>query len=202
MSPPSVAGLLLAAGHSHRMGDANKLLLERDGVPMLRMAAQQLLGSSCRANYVVTGFDSTRVAASLSGLAIEVLFNPEHACGMGTSLALGARHVPEHYDGLLICLADMPLVTIAAIDRLVSEFSNHDPQAICVPVACGKRGHPVLFGRQHFPALARLNGDSGARRIVEACAHLVIEVEMDSEAVLCDVDTPEHAKSMGFTPAG
>jgi molybdenum cofactor cytidylyltransferase len=64
-------------------------------------------------------------------------------------------------------------------------------RAIAVPVHNGKRGNPVLFGREHFPEMLEAEGDSGAKHLIGRHAEDVAEVDIGSEAIFSDVDTPE-----------
>jgi molybdenum cofactor cytidylyltransferase len=165
---PRIAALVLAAGHSRRMASANKLLMPWQGRPLLRHAVEGVLASAAERVFVVTGHQGEAVAASLSGL----------------------RVLPETIDGVLVCLGDMPRVAAQTLDRLIAAFAPAEGRAICLPTHHGKRGNPVLLGRQLFPALATLEGDRGARRLIESHNELVAEVAVEDAGVLLDVDTP------------
>jgi len=102
-------------------------------------------------------------------------------------------------DGAVVCLGDMPLVSAAAIDRLIGAFNPVEGRAICVPTRRGKRGNPVLLARQLFPELAAVSGDIGARDLVTAHPELVAEVEMESDGVLTDIDTPQALAKLAAT---
>ena len=92
---------------------------------------------------------------------------------------------------MLVCLGDMPLVDAQTIDRLVAAFNVAEHRTICVPTFEGKRGNPVLWGRQHFIAIDEIEGDQGARLLLDALSDEVVEVEVKTQAVLVDVDTPQ-----------
>ncbi|MDA0261810.1 MAG: NTP transferase domain-containing protein, partial [Proteobacteria bacterium] len=78
----------------------------------------------------------------------------------------------------------------AHLDRLIDSFDPGEGRGICVPTARGKRGNPVLFGREFFEDLQRLAGDVGARHLIGEHRDLVHEVELDDDAIFVDVDTP------------
>jgi len=94
-------------------------------------------------------------------------------------------------DGAIICLGDMPRVTSAQIDRLISSFNPSEGRAICVPTFNGKRGNPVLFARRFFEEMESVAGDVGARHLIGEVPELVCEIEMEDRGVLLDIDTPE-----------
>jgi molybdenum cofactor cytidylyltransferase len=188
---PRIGAVLLAAGQSRRMGGPHKLLAEIDGTPMVARVAQRLLASCARPIVAVLGARADEVDAALGRLPIERVRNPDFADGLSTSLKRGLAALPGDLDGALICLGDMPLVTGRHIDRLIAAFNPLEGRAIIVPTRHGKRGNPVLWASRFFPEMAQLAGDVGARHLLGEHAELVAEVEMNDDAVLVDIDTPE-----------
>lgn len=184
-----VAAVVLAAGRSRRMGEANKLLAEIDGTPMVVRVVAAVRAAAVAPIIVVTGHDDARVRAALAGWPISVVHNPEYDQGMSTSLRAGVGALPSDIDAALVCLGDMPRVGAAHITRLVAAFEPERGRAICVPVHAGKRGNPVLFGARFFADMDRLRGDTGARALLAAHADMVHGVPMDDGGVLLDVDT-------------
>ncbi len=188
---PRIGALLLAAGQSRRMGGPNKLLEEIDGTPMVARVAQRLLASRARPIIAVLGNKADEVDAALGKLPIERVRNPDFAEGLSTSLKRGIAAFPEDLDGALVCLGDMPLVTGRHIDRLIAAFNPLEGRAIIVPTRRGKRGNPVLWARRFFAEMAKIAGDVGAKHLIGEHAELVAEIEMDDDAILIDIDTPE-----------
>jgi molybdenum cofactor cytidylyltransferase len=187
---PRIAALLLAAGQSSRMG-SNKLLAEIDGRPMVARVAQRLLSSHARPIVAVLGNEAVRVDAALGKLPVERVRNPAFAEGLSSSLKAGLAALPEDIDGVIVCLGDMPLVAGRDLDRLIAAFNPLEGRAIIVPTRHGKRGNPVLWAKRFIPEMAELAGDVGAKHLIGEHAELVAEVEMDSDGVLVDVDTPD-----------
>jgi molybdenum cofactor cytidylyltransferase len=188
---PRIAVLLLAAGQSRRMGGPNKLLLPVAGTPMVARVAQRLLASRARPVVAVLGKDADAVDAALGRLPVERVRNPDYAQGLSTSLKRGLAALPEDVDGVVVCLGDMPLVTGRHLERLIAAFNPLEGRAIIVPTRRGKRGNPVLWARRFFPEMAELAGDVGAKHLIGEHAELVAEVEMDDDAILVDIDTPD-----------
>ena len=188
---PTVAAILLAAGQSRRMGEANKLTEEIGGRPMVRIAAEAILGSAARPVVVVTGHQPDEIRMALADLDVTFAHNPDYAEGLSTSLKTGIATLPDDVDGAVVCLGDMPGVSTAVIDRLIDTFEPAEGRAAVVPTVAGKRGNPVLWGRRFFEALSAIQGDVGARHLIGENAELVAELEISGDAVLVDVDTPE-----------
>jgi molybdenum cofactor cytidylyltransferase len=188
---PRIGVLLLAAGQSRRMGPSNKLLAELDGTPMVTQVARRLLASRARPIIAVLGNQADAVDAALGKLPVERIRNPEFAEGLSTSLKRGIAALPPDLDGALICLGDMPLISGRHLDRLIAAFNPVEGRAIIVPTRRGKRGNPVLWSKRFFPEMAELAGDVGAKHLIGEHAELVAEVEMDDDAILVDIDTPD-----------
>jgi len=187
---PRIAALLLAAGQSRRMG-SNKLLAEIDGRPMVARTAQRLLSSRARPIIAVLGNQADEVDAALGRLPVLRVRNPAFAEGLSTSLKRGVAALPPETDGVIVCLGDMPLVAGRDLDRLIAAFNPLEGRAIIVPTRRGKRGNPVLWASRFLPEMAELAGDVGAKHLIGEHADLVCEVEMDSDGILVDADTPD-----------
>ena len=186
-----IAGLILAAGRSTRMGGPNKLLEEINGKALVRHVAEHVLASPAEPVIVVTGHQKERVERALAGLPVTFVHNPDFANGLSTSLKTGIAAVPADADGAIVCLGDMPQVSAKLIDRLTAAFDPQRGALVVIPTIEGKRGNPVLWSRRFFPDLAKVEGDVGARHLIGGYAEAVTEVPLDDAGVLTDVDTPE-----------
>ena len=98
--------------------------------------------------------------------------------------------MPRDADGALILLGDMPWVTARTIDRLIAAFDPAGGRDVVVPMRRGQRGNPVLWGRPHFTAMSGIAGDVGARQRLDAVLDRVVGVDIDSDGILFDIDTP------------
>ena len=186
-----IAGLVLAAGRSTRMGGPNKLLEEISGRPLVRIAAEQMLASRAKPVLVVTGHQRERVEQALAGLPVTFVHNPHFADGLSTSLKAGIAAVPAEADGAVVALGDMPQVTPKLIDRLIAAFDPERGALVVIPTIGGKRGNPVLWARRFFHDLMTVEGDVGARHLIGGYAEAVAEVPVEDAAAMTDVDTPE-----------
>ena len=188
---PRVAGVILAAGQSRRMGKLNKLVAEIDGTPMVVRTTDSVLASKADPVITVVGHEAERVRTALGARAVTIVDNPDYADGLSSSLRRAIAALPDDVDGVVVCLADMPDVTPAHIDRLIAAFDPASERAICVPTFNGKRGNPVLWAKQFFNEMTEVAGDVGARQLIGAHAEALYEVAMPDSGVLVDIDTPE-----------
>ena len=196
----NVSAVVLAAGQSTRMGPINKLVVPFDGRAMVRAVVDALESSSARPVVVVTGHEAHRVEEPLAGADVRLVHNPGYRQGLSGSLRAGLAALPDSAEAAVICLGDMPLVTSAHVDRLVSAFDPDEGREICVPVFEGKRGNPVLFARRFFEEITALRGDTGARHLIGEYEEYVCEVAMDDRAVLVDVDSPRALREIEGEP--
>lgn len=199
-----VSAIVLAAGLSRRMGPANKLLLPFEGRTVLEHAVRAVQGAPVAETVVVTGHEDAAARAALAGLDVRVVRNAAYAEGMASSIRCGVEAAAPTASGYLIGLGDMPLLDRETPAFLCARFAEKaSPEAICVPVFGGQRGHPVLFGRAHRAALRCLKGDGGARPVLLRHPSAVLEVAVEDAGVVRDVDTPAaYQRLTGPAPAG
>jgi len=190
---PVIAGIVLAAGRSTRMGDTNKLLADFNGQPMVERVLAQVEATGIKQICVVTGHEADKVEEALAGHDVRFVRNDKYRDGLSTSLIAGIEVLGDEVDGAVVVLGDMPLVRGADIRLLIQAFNNRGN--ICVPLSQGRRGNPVLWGGDYFAQLQKLSGDKGARDLLKQYCERVIEVEMAGEGVLRDFDTVDDLAS-------
>ena len=189
-----IVGLILAAGASRRMGpERNKLILRIGDRPLLRRVVDVFRDAEVEPIFAVLGHQADVVEPTL-GRGIDVIRHEDWAQGMGSSIARGVSSIEaaHHPDAFLLCVGDLPGLRASAVRSVRDVFVREgNADSIVVPTFEGSDGHPVLFGRSHAKALAALQGDLGARKILEANASSVIRVPVADDGILRDVDTPE-----------
>ena len=185
-----VAAVILAAGESRRSGDANKLLFEAGGAPLVRRAAGAALASRAAEVITVTGYEADLIISALAGLDLRVVHNPDYHQGLSSSLKAGISAVPEGRMGALVLLADMPRISADIIDLLIRRFEDGGETDICAPVFERRRGHPVLWPRRFFPQLLVVSGDTGGRDLLKLNADEISAVEVDTADIHFDIDSP------------
>jgi molybdenum cofactor cytidylyltransferase len=186
-----IACVILAAGRSTRMGARNKLLEQLGGRPVVRRTVEAAIASRAKPIVVVTGHQAEQVEAALLGLDVTIVHNPAFASGMASSLKAGIAALPDRLDGAIVALGDMPEVGPAHLDRMIAAFEPKEGRSIIVPIHDGRRGNPVLWSAELFPGMERLSGDVGARQIMADHAESVVELDLGTQAVLFDLDTPD-----------
>jgi molybdenum cofactor cytidylyltransferase len=196
-APAAAAVMILAAGGSTRMGRP-KQLLEYHGRPLLRHSVEQALGSGCRPIVVVLGADADACRAAIQDLPVETVINDDWMQGMGSSIRAGMAAlaslgaITEGAAGaVVITLCDQPLITSAFLDRLVDV--HREQQAPMVAAAYDDRpGVPGLFARALFPRLAALDGQAGAKALLQAAgAADGTLVTIPAPQAALDIDTPD-----------
>lgn len=185
-----VIGVLLAGGTSSRFGEANKLLADLDGEPLVRHAASTLLGADLDGVVAVLGHEADAVQTALAGLGLRVVRNSDYDGGLSTSVARGVTAARDgDADAAVFLPGDMPRVDPSTVGALIDAYRAGLGTALAA--ACdGRRGNPVLFDRRHFEALLAVEGDVGGRPVlVEGGGGALVET--GDTGVLVDVDTTD-----------
>jgi molybdenum cofactor cytidylyltransferase len=189
----------MAAGFSRRFGDTDKRRAPlADGNTLLGHTLRQLLpaftasASDCRLLVVIRADDDP--AALGIPPSCPTLTAANAVQGLGASIADAVRAVQQapqwaSIDSLAILLGDMPAVQPSTLQQLLEQSG---PQRIVRPHHDGRPGHPVLFGRAFWPALAALSGEAGARQVIEANRSALISVAVRDHGILLDIDTCEQ----------
>ena len=188
-----VSAIILAAGESRRMGKENKLLLAVHGRPMIRHVVEAVCAADAGEQIVVLGHEAEQVKAVLSDLPVQFVMNPDYREGMSTSIHAGVKAANDDAIGFMICLSDMPFITSKEYELLLSAYQSlhaSDDKAILVPVYQEQRGNPVLISTAFKPAILSHQGTVGCKSIVKQHPAHVSRIQMPSNSVVRDVDTP------------
>ena len=187
-----IAGVVLAAGRSTRMGGAEQAACAnpRQAVGAHRASKRHWRRAQSRSSSS-PGISMSRLkrrspASTCNSCTIPILRE-----GLGTSLRAGVAAVPAEADGVVVCLGDMPQVTAALIDRLIAAYDSEKGALVVAPTRNGQRGNPVLWARRFFPDLMAITGDVGARHVLANYGEAVVEVPVAESGAFVDVDTPE-----------
>ena len=192
-----VGGIVLAAGSSSRMSGPQKLLLEIDGVPMVRHVYEAASEGGCHQTVVVYGEDEVKRA--IDGTA-EIIFNPEARTGMASSLQAGLRAMRPEVEGAMVLLGDQPLVGSRTVATLLRAWRREGSRP-AVAVSQGDEGWapPVILSRELWDELFALTGDAGARQVLKGRPELLDMVPAPGRSD--DIDTPDdYAKIVRLFP--
>ncbi len=153
------------------------------GARLVDRGAALLTGGGARPVVVVTGAVPVSVPGTIT------VANPDWATGMGSSLAVGLRAVPDGCPAAVVALVDQPLVGPEAVRRLIAAYAAG--AGVAVAAYQGRPRNPVLLARAHWPeVIRRAAGDVGARPFLRAHPELVTLVECADTGRPDDVDTP------------
>jgi molybdenum cofactor cytidylyltransferase len=179
--------IVLAAGEASRFG-ATKQLAEFEGRPLVERAIR-LAETACGSKtLLVVGCDWDNVARACAPIAGFLAINEDFAEGIGTSIACAAERLRDIADGLMVLLADQPLITPGHLQDLVNAWQR-SPDSVVASAYAQTFGPPVILPRAIFPQLTRLRGDRGARKLIEEYRESAVFVSFEPAAT--DIDYPE-----------
>lgn len=180
--------IVLAAGASVRMGTP-KQLLHIGGASLIRRAAQAAIESEGHPVVVVLGANAELIREELEGLEVQMAVSSEWSVGMSASIRCGVKRLltlaPE-IEGVVLMLADQPEVTGGSLRKLMRA---HKGSGLVAARYDNVLGTPALFSREHFGELLQLDGQSGARSLIERHRERVLAIDLPEAAR--DLDTPE-----------
>lgn len=183
-----IAGLILAAGASRRMGRP-KPLLEFDGETFL----DRLIGAfvpHCAPVLVVLGHHAEAVRQGVRrGREVRFVINPEPERGQLSSLQCGLREVPAEAEAVIFTPADLPAILPSTVKALVEAIED-SAAPVVIPAFQGRHGHPVGLRRNVFDELLELPASASARDVIRRHAGSTRYVAVDDPGVLRDVDDP------------
>ncbi|WP_195819460.1 nucleotidyltransferase family protein [Roseobacter sp. MH60115] len=182
--------IILAAGLSRRMGARNKLLIEIEGIPMIRRVVRVATGICDGSVMVVTGHQREDIEAALAGLPVTFVHNPAFECGQKSSVACGLEAAAEA-EATLMMLGDQPLLSPKHLIWLLSQHRAQAPRRITVPVNSAVRGNPLVIPRALKPLLLANPRDPGCRSFTRAHPEHVHCAETADPAFFRDIDTAE-----------
>jgi molybdenum cofactor cytidylyltransferase len=191
-----VAGILLAAGTSSRMG-RNKLLFELDGETVIRRAARRALAGGLSPLVVVLGHESEKSARELAGLPCQWTLNPLYGQGINSSLKTGIRAVQGlEAEAAMVMLADMPFVTGPMIAAMVARYRESTAPLVISDYE-GVNAPPMVYDQSLFAELLAMEGEGCGRQVVRRHKPEA-EVLAWPAAALQDLDVPEdYARIQG-----
>ena len=185
-----IAGLILAAGESRRMG-RDKVLLTYHGRTFLETILAQLLDAGVENVAVVLGHHAEAIRAAVDLGGARVVFNSQYSLGQTSSLQAGLAALEASTpDAVVLCLGDHPAISARVIRLLVERFEPVQPPAV-IPTHGGRPGHPVVIGRALFPELLALSAAVGADTVMHKYRDSTHFVEVGDPGILLDVDDPD-----------
>jgi len=194
-SQAAIPGVVLAAGRSARYGADNKLLLDLGGSAVIKHSLDAMLNSKAEPVYFVTGHQRELIISAIDELKdhpkLNIIDNPEWESGRASSLRLAVQSISDEAHGVVITLGDMPLMTSELIDRLIDSFL--ETHKLTFAVLKGKKGHPIIWPREHWNELTEISGDKTAFNLVQMLWDETERVVLsaDEDCTQLDMDTPD-----------
>ncbi|HSB72827.1 MAG TPA: nucleotidyltransferase family protein [Candidatus Methylomirabilis sp.] len=182
-----VAGIVLAAGASQRMG-RNKLFLELEGETLLRRAVGRAVAAGLSPVLVVLGYQAERALQEVTGMPCQPILNPDYVQGINVSVRAGVAAVPAQASAAVILLGDMPFVTTRMIATLVERFRESGAPLVVSEYA-GVQAPPTLFDRALLDEFLGMEEEACTKRLVRRHLGAALVVRWPGET-LTDLDLP------------
>ena len=185
-----ISSILLAAGLSKRMDGENKLTKKIQGIPLIKHSINNILASSIDELIVVLGYQKEIIENIVDkNNKIKFVFNKDFHSGMSSSIKIGLNHVSNNTEAFFICLGDMPMVNPGIYNQLIK---SRDQKNIVIPVYKGQQGNPVLFDNSMKQKIMNINGDAGAKKILEMNKEKALNIEINDQGIIKDFNTIDH----------
>lgn len=196
-SDTNIGVLIMAAGESKRMQGIKQLLPWKNSnllLETIKNAKNTTMGSVL----VVLGANAEHIAdeCNFKTSDVDYLINPTWHLGLGNSIAFGIKHLckkEELPQGILICLADQPLITNDYLNVLAETFKQN-PKNIIATNYTRKTGVPALFPTKFYTALSQLKGDYGAKELLKTYADETIGINAGNK--ILDIDTKQDYEQL------
>jgi len=169
-----IAGVVLAAGCSSRLGSPKQLVLVEQRT-LVSQAVNCCVRGGCARVAVVLGASLETVLPTVRGLAADVLVNEDWREGIASSIRAGVSALSEEVEAVVLATCDQPRLSSDVVRRLIAGFDGVPGRMVACEYA-GTVGVPALFGRSCFEELLQLRGDSGARRLLRRNLETVVRV--------------------------
>jgi molybdenum cofactor cytidylyltransferase len=188
-----ISSILLAAGQSMRMNGENKLTKEIQGIPLIKHSVKNILFSSIDELIVVLGYQKEIIEKLIDKhKKIKFVFNEDFESGMASSIKAGLNNLSDNSEAFFICLGDMPMVNKKIYNHLISYRKKKD---IIVPTYNNIQVNPVLFSKSMRPSIMTINGDIGAKKILELNIGKMLKVKIDDVNITRDFNTKNDFNS-------
>jgi len=188
-----ISAILLAAGQSKRMTGENKLTKEIQGMPLIKHSVKNILASSVDELIIVLGYQNKIIEKLIDKhQKIKIFFNKDFESGMSSSIKVGINNLSKKTESFFICLGDMPMINKKIYNHLISYKNKKD---IIVPTYNNIQGNPVLFSKLIKPDIMSIDGDAGAKKILEKNENKIMKIKIDDACITKDFNTKNDFSS-------
>ena len=188
-----ISAILLAAGQSKRMDGENKLTKKIRGIPLIKNSVKNILASPVDELIVVLGYQKEIIEKLIDkNEKIKFVFNNNFESGMASSIKIGLNNLSEKTEAFFICLGDMPMINQDVYNQLIRSRNNKE---IIVPTYKGQQGNPILFSKSMKSIIISIEGDIGAKKILEQNKDKILKVKIDDINITKDFNTKDNFNS-------
>ena len=195
-----ISTILLAAGQSLRMNGENKLLKQINGIPLIKCTVKNILASAVDELIIVLGHEDNLLKNTIGiNKKTKFIYNKDFKKGMSSSIKVGLNEISKKSQGFFISLGDMPNINQSIYNKLIKSMSSYNKKLkpihkkeIIIPTFEGREGNPVLFSKFMKNKIMNLDGDIGAKKIIEQNRAKVLNVPFDNKGIIIDFDTQDH----------
>ncbi|WP_338358328.1 nucleotidyltransferase family protein [Yeosuana marina] len=183
--------LILAAGNASRMGFP-KQLLKWKNTNLLQHAINSVTHIENDGIFLVLGANYEKIISQINPYNLHVLKNDAWKQGLGSSISFGVQEISKCHPEIkevLVMLADQPLIDAYFLNALINKHNESKNEITCTLYKDQKLGVPAIFNKSYFEELSQLNGDKGAKKILEKYSDRVTFI--DGSHVISDIDSKE-----------
>jgi molybdenum cofactor cytidylyltransferase len=185
-----IGAVVLAAGESSRMGSP-KLLLKWGERTVIQHIVQTIHEAQIDKVVVVSGRYHQALLSELANFKVQIIQNPQWETGkMLSSVQKGISALSTRSKAVLLCLGDLPGISIDVITRLTQAYYENTTSLI-LPEYKGRLGHPVIIPRNYWMEIHNLNSPIGLQALMLQHKDMIKRVPVNTEGILLDIDTPE-----------
>ena len=191
--------ILLTAGLSSRMQGGNKLLLDYNGIPLVKHVALALIRSGIERIILVTGHNQKTIEDTLANLDVYCVHNPNYQEGMVTSIQKGVASLSKKMDQFLITLGDMPSIRSMHIEKLLQYTENNRPieePYIFRPWHNHSPGHPVLFSKHFVKDILDSDNKHSLQAVIRSQNQFFHKYITSDSAFYKDIDTIDQYQKL------
>ncbi len=190
-----VVGVVLAAGESRRMGKLKALLPFGD-----RTVIEQVIDNLLRADLdgvtVVLGHRASGIAAVVTSLPVQILYNADYREGMTSSVQVAFGQIEPVPEAYMLALVDQPHLGHEPAQRVLAAHRQTPHKGLVIPTYQGKRGHPIVIGRQYRQEVLALGRDQGLNQVTRGHPEDTLEIPLADDVILQDMDYPEEYEAV------